>query len=112
MKDSQLILGDFFNLLPDAVIVVDSTGTIVFANAAVENLLGYAPEELLEQSLDILIPENFREVHVRHLARFREVTHVDCRQTIFAAAAIFWPDPSPIYGPGLAGSSSATLCYA
>ncbi|WP_290818232.1 PAS domain S-box protein [Halovivax sp.] len=43
--------------LPDAVLSVDESGTIVFANPAVEGLLGYAPAELLERSIDRLVPD-------------------------------------------------------
>lgn len=72
MKHAKLVLGEFFDVLPDAVVVVDASGSIVFANVAISTLLGFTPDELLGQSLGILIPENFRDVHERHLARFRE----------------------------------------
>ncbi len=72
MKKSALVLDDFFDLLPDAVVLVDSEGRIVFANIAIRWLLGYEPDELKNQPLGILIPENFRGTHEKHLARFRE----------------------------------------
>jgi len=71
MKDTVLVLEDLFNVLPDAMVVVDSTGSIVFTNAAVFDLLGYAPEELAGQSLSCLIPERHRSAHESHLAIFR-----------------------------------------
>jgi PAS domain-containing protein len=43
MKDTVLLLGDLFNVLPDAIVVVDGAGLIVFANAPVKGLLGPAP---------------------------------------------------------------------
>ena len=70
MKDRVLVLGDLFNVLPDAIIVVDGAGMIVFANAAVSGLLDYSADELIGQSLSCLIPENYRMAHESHFAKF------------------------------------------
>src|SRR5258707_4230391 len=48
---------------PDPVFVSDLEGKILHANDAVSALLGFRPDELLEQSLSLLIsPEETREV--------------------------------------------------
>ena len=70
MKDKLLVLGDLFNVLPDAMVVVDGAGLIVFANTAVKKLLGYSAEELMGQPLGGLIPESNRTVHESHFKRF------------------------------------------
>ncbi len=44
--------------------VVDEDGTIVLANAHAEKLFGYRNEELLQQPVEIVIPESFRQAHV------------------------------------------------
>jgi len=72
MKDKVLVLGDLFNVLPDAMVVADGSGLIVFANKAVKNLLGYSADELMGQSLGCLIPESNRSVHEAHFTRFHE----------------------------------------
>ncbi|MDH3630997.1 MAG: GGDEF domain-containing protein [Gammaproteobacteria bacterium] len=72
MKDTLLALSDLLNMLPDAVVIVDGKGRITFANAHIEGLLGYTPGELEKQSLDRLIPKNYRADHKTHLASFRE----------------------------------------
>jgi PAS domain S-box-containing protein len=46
--------------LPDAVVVVDAEGRVVYLNGAAETLLGYASGELLGQSADCLLPERMR----------------------------------------------------
>ena len=72
MKDTVLVLGDLFNVLPDAIVVVDSGGGIVFANFGVYALLGYTVDELMGQPLMRIIPEQHRGAHDSHLAKFRK----------------------------------------
>jgi two-component system CheB/CheR fusion protein len=52
--------------LPDAMIIVDATGRIRFANAQVERLFGYQPSEVLGWDIEQLLPERFRQRHVAH----------------------------------------------
>lgn len=70
MKETVLVLCDLFNVLPDAIVVVDGAGMIVFANATVSGLLDYSVDELVGQPLNCLIPENYRRAHESHFARF------------------------------------------
>jgi PAS domain S-box-containing protein len=45
---------------PDAIVVADSRGKIVLANARTEKLFGYAREELLQQEVDLLMPQRLQ----------------------------------------------------
>jgi PAS domain S-box-containing protein len=56
--------------LPSGMIVADRTGTIVMLNAEVERLFGYERDELIGQSVDILVPAASRADHVRWSAEF------------------------------------------
>jgi PAS domain S-box-containing protein len=55
---------------PDAMIVVDSDGTIEFANLQTEEVFGHLRDELVGQPLDVLIPDRFRTQHQLHVQRY------------------------------------------
>ena len=56
--------------MPDAVIVCDKTGRIVFANANVTHLLGYEPEELKGERVEMLVPGVARAHHTDRRERY------------------------------------------
>jgi PAS domain S-box-containing protein len=51
---------------PDAMIVADRDGRIRLVNGQTERVFGYQREELLDQSIDILVPLRFAAIHPRH----------------------------------------------
>lgn len=53
---------------PEGLFVFDREGNIVFVNAQMEELFGYAPGELLGQSLEVLLPVLFWEMRERQSA--------------------------------------------
>jgi two-component system, LuxR family, sensor kinase FixL len=56
----------FLEAVPDAMVAVDRRGTIVAVNVQAERLFGYSRGELLGKTMEILVPERIRNVHVRH----------------------------------------------
>ena len=52
------------------MIVVNQSGQIVLVNARTEKLFGYKREELLDQSIEILIPKRFHENQAGHWSEF------------------------------------------
>jgi PAS domain S-box-containing protein len=64
-QQSGSIFKQLLEAAPDAVVVIDSTGRIVFANAQTEHLFGYAPEALLGELVEVLVPEHARAAHGR-----------------------------------------------
>lgn len=55
---------------PSGLLMIDPAGRIVLVNREVERLFGYPREELLGQSVDVLVPERLREQHATHRAGF------------------------------------------
>lgn len=55
---------------PSGTILVNQEGKILLVNAHVEKLLGYARDELIGESLEILVPERFRRLHAGDRANF------------------------------------------
>jgi len=48
---------------PDAMVVTDLEGRIVWLNSQTERLFGYARAELIGRPVETLVPERFREAH-------------------------------------------------
>jgi PAS domain S-box-containing protein len=63
---AQSTIEHLFEFCPDAILIVDSEGVVRRANPRVEELFGYAEEELLGRPVEMLVPERFRAAHPRH----------------------------------------------
>ncbi|MFT5132557.1 MAG: PAS domain S-box-containing protein [Gammaproteobacteria bacterium] len=55
---------------PDATIIVDHNGFIIFANSQAEEIFGYVPKDLVGESMETLIPHRYRENHPAHRHSF------------------------------------------
>jgi PAS domain S-box-containing protein len=56
--------------LPAATILVDSTGIILQANPAADQLFGFANGDLKDKPLDLLIPKDRKEIHKKLLHEY------------------------------------------
>ena len=55
---------------PDGIVGVSKEGRIALINAQTEKLFGYGRDELLNQPIEILLPERFRDKHPSHRADY------------------------------------------
>jgi protein-histidine pros-kinase len=51
---------------PDAIVIVNREGRIVLVNTQTEKMFGYSREALLGRSVEMLLPGQLRQSHVRH----------------------------------------------
>jgi formate hydrogenlyase transcriptional activator len=73
--DPPSLFEKLFEFLPDAVVVVDQRGSIVRANAQVEATFGYQRDEIVGQSVEMLMPERFHAIHPKHRANYDAKPH-------------------------------------
>jgi PAS domain S-box-containing protein len=60
----------FFEAAPDAMVIANQEGTIIFVNAQSERMFGYPRSELLDQKVEMLLPVRFRGKHSNHRGGF------------------------------------------
>ncbi|TAM83059.1 MAG: PAS domain S-box protein [Acidobacteria bacterium] len=57
---------ELLNSLPDGVVVTDAEGSITFVSDQALEIFGFPREELLGHSVEILVPDAFRETHRKY----------------------------------------------
>ncbi|MEA2570404.1 MAG: hypothetical protein QOI24_2405 [Acidobacteriota bacterium] len=62
----------FLESAPDAIVVVDRTGTIVGINALTEEMFGYARDDVIGQRVELLVPERFHATHEGERSRYSQ----------------------------------------
>jgi len=71
---------------PNGIVVVDAQGYILLVNALAEKLFGYGREDLVGQSIDLLVPERFRGEYAARRAAFHAAP---ATQTLGAGLELF-----------------------
>jgi PAS domain S-box-containing protein len=61
---------------PDAMIIIDQSGTILFANRQLSALFGFEEGEVVGATVEILLPERFRGRHVAHRRQYTDSVRV------------------------------------
>lgn len=59
-----------FESAPDGILLVDPSGKIVLANPQVEKMFGYPAAELLNQPVEILLPQHLHQSHTKYRERY------------------------------------------
>lgn len=69
IKESEAKFRSVAQSAKDAIITADKNGNIAFCNAAASQMFSYREEQLIGQSITILMPERFRKAHEEGIAK-------------------------------------------
>jgi len=70
LKDqSETTFVSFAQSAKDGIITADKSGKITFCNTAANKMFGYRENDLIGQSISILMPQRFRKAHEKGIAR-------------------------------------------
>lgn len=72
MTIHEQLLANLVEFAPDAMLIVDRSGRILYANQRVTDLFGYQREAIVNCSVDLLLPERFRAQHATHRHNFAD----------------------------------------
>lgn len=70
IRHSELYFRGLLESAPDGMAIINSEGRIALVNKETERLFGYPREELVGQSIEILVPERYRAFHKQHRSEF------------------------------------------
>ncbi|MBT5109360.1 MAG: PAS domain-containing protein [Rhodospirillaceae bacterium] len=70
LQQLEARFSEILRIAPEGIISADPSGKILVFNDAAENLFGYERDQMIGQSLDILLPEIVRGDHGRYLKAF------------------------------------------
>ena len=69
-NDSIHVVVDAYEMLPDAIMIVDDQGLIIHHNKRTLTMFGYTKNELTGKSLAILMPDRFQAQHQQHVKAY------------------------------------------
>ncbi len=81
-EESAVRLAAIVDASEDAIITTNSDGTIVTWNPAAQMLFGYAPEEILGQSILLLVPPAIHQEHLRDMEKLQTVGRIEHQETL------------------------------
>src|SRR5205823_4678454 len=71
LRASELRFRSVVQSASDAIILADDSAKIIFWNKGAEVMFGYREDEIAGDSLEVLMPEHYRERHRAGFERFR-----------------------------------------
>lgn len=75
-KKSEGRFQAFLESAPDAMVITNRVGQIVLVNAQTEKLFGYNRTELIGQTVEILIPKQYKGIHPEHRKNYMKEPRV------------------------------------
>jgi PAS domain S-box-containing protein len=75
LRDAKLVearYGEILQSMPDGIVMVNPTGSIVYSNSQAEVLFGYEAGKMQGAPIEMLLPERFRGRHIAHRSNYME----------------------------------------
>ena len=72
LRDSESRLQSMIDSAAAGIITIDDEGIVESVNSAAEKLFGYRPDEIVGQSVSLLMPAPYQDAHDGYLASYRE----------------------------------------
>lgn len=69
-KEDKVVFDTLFEAVSEAVIVVDEFQKITVVNSSAQQMFGYSKDELINEHLEILIPQKYKSNHGSHFKSF------------------------------------------
>jgi PAS domain S-box-containing protein len=70
LKEAEEKFRGVVEAAPDAIVLANWEGRIVMTNPQAERMFGYAQQELIDQPVEILVPDRFRRGHIDHRSAY------------------------------------------
>jgi PAS domain S-box-containing protein len=70
LHDAEARIGGVLNSAMDAIITLDHQQRVVLFNDAAEQVFRWPREAVLGKTLDMLLPQRFRDIHRKHIEQF------------------------------------------
>ena len=70
LRDSEARFKALFQGAPDAIVITDKNSKIILVNNQTITLFGYSMDELMGNSMDLVIPERYREAYYKYQKAF------------------------------------------
>ena len=70
VDDTEAYFRNLLESAPDAMVIIDEQGKIAIVNAQAENMFGYERDEILGHTIETLLPERLRKLHISHRNTF------------------------------------------
>ena len=62
--------------LAEGLVVIDHESQVILINKRAEEIFGYARQEVVGQTLDLLLPKRYSDTHANHVREFFDKPHV------------------------------------
>ncbi len=70
LRQSEALARAVLESASEGILLIDANGRIILVNRAAESMFRYEPDELLGQTLEVLLPDRIRQTHCEHRARY------------------------------------------